>query len=302
VKSMPFLLDQQKVLEPLARALETGFTEAARNRLHGSATVGCTTIERTSLSGQVPSGANAAGFETRFDSGISGGSLLVVEHRELGRLGGLLSGMECPEGEPIAPEVLESVAEFIGQGMESSCKSFAQSCGLPIHCAMPDLMNPDGTREALLSLGSAYSKANGLTLCLKVENRPDSHIGILIHDELLAALNAQLPHYGTHATGNSAAGAEAAPAKPQPRWNMDLILDVELEVAVSFGETQLPLRDILKLGVGSVIELEKGVNDPVAILVNDKPIARGEVVMVDGNYGVKVLEVESTADRIRSLG
>jgi flagellar motor switch protein FliN/FliY len=77
---------------------------------------------------------------------------------------------------------------------------------------------------------------------------------------------------------------------------------VELEVAVSFGETQMALRDILKLGVGSVVELEKSVNDPVAILVNHKPIARGEVVMVDGNYGVKVLEVESTADRIRSLG
>jgi flagellar motor switch protein FliN/FliY len=62
------------------------------------------------------------------------------------------------------------------------------------------------------------------------------------------------------------------------------------------------LRDVLKLGVGSVIELEKGVNDPVTILVHDKPIVKGEVVVVNGNYGVKVLEVESTADRIRSLG
>jgi flagellar motor switch protein FliN/FliY len=56
------------------------------------------------------------------------------------------------------------------------------------------------------------------------------------------------------------------------------------------------------LGVGSVIELDKAVNDPVTILVNRKPVARGEVVMVDGNYGVRILEVESTADRIKSLG
>jgi flagellar motor switch protein FliN/FliY len=63
----------------------------------------------------------------------------------------------------------------------------------------------------------------------------------------------------------------------------------------------MQLRDVLKLGVGSVIELDKGVNDPVAIIVNDKPIATGEVVMVDGNYGVKILCVESTVDRIRSL-
>jgi flagellar motor switch protein FliN/FliY len=85
-------------------------------------------------------------------------------------------------------------------------------------------------------------------------------------------------------------------------WNMDLLLDVELPISVSFGSSEMQLRDVLKLGAGSVIELDKSVNDPVAIIVNHKPIAKGEVVMVDGNYGVRILEVESTAERIRSLG
>jgi flagellar motor switch protein FliN len=84
--------------------------------------------------------------------------------------------------------------------------------------------------------------------------------------------------------------------------NMDLLLDVELPVSVSFGYSEMALKDILKLGTGSVIELDKSVNDPVTIIVNHKPIAKGEVVMVDGNYGVRVLEVQSTAERIRSLG
>jgi flagellar motor switch protein FliN len=84
--------------------------------------------------------------------------------------------------------------------------------------------------------------------------------------------------------------------------NMDLLLDVELPVSVSFGYSEMTLKDILKLGTGSVIELDKSVNDPVTIIVNQKPIAKGEVVMVDGNYGVRVLEVQSTAERIRSLG
>ena len=85
-------------------------------------------------------------------------------------------------------------------------------------------------------------------------------------------------------------------------WNIDILLDVELPVSVSFGHSEMQLKDILKLGAGSVIELDKSVNDPVLIVVNHKPIAKGEVVMVDGNYGVRILEVESTADRIRSLG
>jgi flagellar motor switch protein FliN len=84
--------------------------------------------------------------------------------------------------------------------------------------------------------------------------------------------------------------------------NMELLLDVELPVSVSFGYSEMALKDILKLGTGSVIELDKSVNDPVTIIVNHKPIAKGEVVMVDGNYGVRVLEVQSTAERIRSLG
>lgn len=96
--------------------------------------------------------------------------------------------------------------------------------------------------------------------------------------------------------------AESAAQAKGGNWNIDLLLDVELPVAVSFGSTEMQLRDVLKLGAGSVIELDKSVNDPVTIIVNRKPIAKGEVVMVDGNYGVRILEVESTAERIRSLG
>jgi flagellar motor switch protein FliN/FliY len=91
-------------------------------------------------------------------------------------------------------------------------------------------------------------------------------------------------------------------SKPTAGWNIDLLLDVELPITVSFGETEMQLKDILKLGVGSVIELDKSVNDPVTVIVNQKPIAKGEVVMVEGNYGVRILEVESAAERIRSLG
>jgi flagellar motor switch protein FliN len=90
----------------------------------------------------------------------------------------------------------------------------------------------------------------------------------------------------------------AAPEK----WNIDMLLDVELPISISFGNSEMQLKDIIKLGPGSVIELDKSVNDPVVIIVNHKPIAKGEVVMVEGNYGVRVLEVESKADRIKSLG
>jgi flagellar motor switch protein FliN len=106
---------------------------------------------------------------------------------------------------------------------------------------------------------------------------------------------------GTKESGGSTLNVGSG-SRTSGTWNIELLLDVELPISVSFGNSEMQLKDVLKLGVGSVIELDKSVNDPVSIIVNRKPIAKGEVVMVEGNYGVRVLEVESTADRILSLG
>ena len=82
---------------------------------------------------------------------------------------------------------------------------------------------------------------------------------------------------------------------------LDLLLDVDLPVSISFGKTKLPLKDVIKLTTGSIVELNRGVNEPVEVLVNNTLVARGEVVVVDGNYGVRILEIASRADRVRSL-
>ena len=82
---------------------------------------------------------------------------------------------------------------------------------------------------------------------------------------------------------------------------MDLLLDVELPVSISFGRTELPLKEVLKLTTGSIVELNRAVNEPVEILVNHCLVARGEVVVVDGNYGVRVQRIVSRQERLRSL-
>jgi flagellar motor switch protein FliN len=76
--------------------------------------------------------------------------------------------------------------------------------------------------------------------------------------------------------------------------NLDLLLDVELEVMLRFGERTMLLREILDLGAGSVVELDRTIDEPVDLLLDGRVIARGEVVVVDGNYGLRVLEVHAT--------
>jgi flagellar motor switch protein FliN/FliY len=90
----------------------------------------------------------------------------------------------------------------------------------------------------------------------------------------------------------------AAAAAPDP---FELIREVNLELAVSFGDTTMPLAEVLNLATGAIIELNRSVADPVELLVNDSVIARGEVVVVDGNYGVRITQIVSRRERVRSM-
>lgn len=101
------------------------------------------------------------------------------------------------------------------------------------------------------------------------------------------------------------AGQQPQPAALTPdeaTQPIDLLLDVELPVSVSFGRTQLPLKDVLKLTSGSIVELNRPVAEPVEVIVNNCVIARGEVVVVEGNYGVRITEIVSRQQRLRTLG
>jgi flagellar motor switch protein FliN/FliY len=84
--------------------------------------------------------------------------------------------------------------------------------------------------------------------------------------------------------------------------NIDLILDVPLQVSVVLGRTKMNVKDILNLGTGSLVELDKLAEEPVEILINGKKVAYGEVVVVDENFGVRITSIISNEDRIRSLG
>lgn len=84
--------------------------------------------------------------------------------------------------------------------------------------------------------------------------------------------------------------------------NLELLLDVELEVTLRFGERQMLLRDILELSPGAVVELDRKLQEPAELLTAGKVMARGEVVIVDGNYGLRVTEIVSPQHRIPSLG
>ena len=88
----------------------------------------------------------------------------------------------------------------------------------------------------------------------------------------------------------------------QPGYNIDLLLGVTLQVAVEIGRTTLPIRDVLALTPGSIIELDKLAGEKVDILINGRPIAQGEVVVVDENFGVRITDVVARQQRLQPTG
>ncbi|MBN9661706.1 MAG: flagellar motor switch protein FliN [Acidobacteria bacterium] len=93
----------------------------------------------------------------------------------------------------------------------------------------------------------------------------------------------------------------ARPVPGRTSRTLDLLMEVELPVGVSFGRAQMRLKDAIKLTTGSIVELNRSVAEPVEIIVNNCVIARGEVVVVEGNYGVRIKEIISRDERLRTL-
>lgn len=83
---------------------------------------------------------------------------------------------------------------------------------------------------------------------------------------------------------------------------LEFLFDVPLQVSVEVGRSRILLRDLLKMGEGHVIELDKMAGDPLDLYVNSRLIARGEAVMVGDKFGIKLTDVVSTSDRIEKLG
>jgi flagellar motor switch protein FliN len=113
--------------------------------------------------------------------------------------------------------------------------------------------------------------------------------------ELAAEMGRIARDAGVPARGSEVRTPEAMPSR------IDLILDITLPVTVELGRARMQIQDILKLGPGSIVELEKSAGDPVELLINDRPIARGEVVVIDENFGVRLTSIVTPAERIRTL-
>jgi flagellar motor switch protein FliN/FliY len=115
-------------------------------------------------------------------------------------------------------------------------------------------------------------------------------VAMYITPELAAVLTFH-SQSGTAAAETEATTKAASGVATQEPVNLDLVMDVELNVTLRFGKRRLTLREVMELTTGSVVELDRELEEPVELLLNGMVIARGEAVVIDGNYGLRVTEV-----------
>jgi len=118
---------------------------------------------------------------------------------------------------------------------------------------------------------------------------------ILLSEGIAAPAEAATP---TSRTPASAAGPDSPASQ---KAHLDRILDIALELKLQFGRRILPLRDLVELAPGSVIELDKRVQEPASLLLGGRTVARGEVVLSEGNYALRVTEIGDLSQRLKSL-
>ncbi len=251
---------------------------------------------------------------TRFTQGLAGLSLLLLPESDARGLADILPG-RAAEPEAFAPGVL---SEAMGELLGAAATALSDILKVPVGMAPPSLSVvslADTLPPEIIPAGEPLLR---LILRLSIGSLLESEMVYLLPLPAGKALVAALMRaHGSGTTPVRAAAPEREaesvvvqpavflPLKPSrgagADGNLHLLLDVSLALTVELGRTQKPIRDILALGVGSVVELDKLAGEPVEVLVNGKLIAKGEVVVIDESFGVRITEIVSVMERVSNL-
>ena len=207
----------------------------------------------------------AVQFQLTLDGTLHGSFFVEFYEQQVKELSAQMGG--TPVG-VLGDGHLEALEEFIASATEGLAASLLAEYGA-------------FTGKVERASGLAFGGMLHIPLIASQGDQPGISSALYFDGHLLSAL-------ATQPQAQDESGERNAPIDP---FNLGLVMDVELNVSLRFGQRQLPLREVLELASGSVIELDRQVDDPVELLLDGKVIARGEAVIVDGNYGLRVTEI-----------
>ena len=239
--------------------------------------------------------------EIRYARGLTGAHWLILGQAGALLLGHALAGDEGAEALEFLPSHEEAIGETVNQILGAASSAIAPMLGRslgfePVKLHMVDdatTLPPELTAqlERLWLVGAEATGPDGLRVAFKLT------IGTDLAREIVTLSVSNLASQAGDTTGETD-GPSGTNGQPS---SLGLILDVTLPVSVELGRARMQIQDILKLVPGSIVELDKSAGDPVDILINDRPIARGEVVVIDENFGVRLTSIVTATERIKAI-
>lgn len=248
-----------------------------------------------------------------FSGGVNGRNVILFSNNDAGIISSLMMGDDTGAAPAVLSEAHQStLQEFVSQMMSTIATQISNKIGKGVNTTAPDLsivqgnVGVPGTPDVIK-----------ITYNLTIQNLINSKMYHLMNIELASDISR-----GSYVPPAPQAEYRQEPAQPRtaqvgispvrfphlgegiqsvPTGNIGLLLDVPMTLTVELGRTRQLVKDILGLGEGSIIELDKLAGEPVDLLVNGKLIARGEVVVIDENFGVRVTDIVSPAERMARM-
>ena len=232
--------------------------------------------------------------ELRYARGLSGAHWLILGRSGALMLGHAMAGDEAAEVLELLPSHEDIIGEMVNQILGAAASALQPALGRSVSFEPVSVETVDDAASLPPELSAQIER---LWLVRAEATGPD---GFRVDFTLTVGsdLAGEIATLGTGASG--AARRDLAGGHEEPA-GLGLILDLTLPVSVELGRARMQIQDILKLVPGSIVELDKSAGDPVEILINDRPIARGEVVVIDENFGVRLTSIVTAAERIKTL-
>ncbi len=271
----------------------------------------------------------------RYTSGLRGENLFVIKEHDAAVIVDLMMGGNGSEPPKELNELhLSAISEAMNQMMGSASTSMSTIFNKTVNISPPSLRLVNLAEEQIDGLDNGDERLILVTFKMFIEDLVDSEMMQLLpvsfakeisrgllgqleespspaQEELTGVASKEPPPQVRSQPVSAVEGVQIQPVQfvpfdtisspPKETANLTLILDVSLQFSVELGRTHKTIKEILELGPGSIVELEKLAGEPVDVLVNGKPIAKGEVVVIDENYGVRITEILSSAERLDKL-
>jgi len=221
-------------------------------------------------------------------------------------LADLLKEGEGTSSDELSDEARNSLQEGVDRMTEAAEAGLKNALGDTLSLGSSTIVDLAAGNEKLTDMLDA--EAVGVEFSIVCADVLHSTIFLLMTTSTLQKLSEAMNSASESANGDAVVTGEEEAGTPSEavasavdEENLGLLLDVELAVVARLGQVEMPVREVLALGPGSIVEVGRSVEEPVELLVNEKLIARGEVVVVDEKFGLRITEIISPTERVRSL-